>query len=160
MQRKIVLTLSLVLVGMLASGCALSTFKAKSGSGDPGATRALVKPEKNVAISDIDGKTVFVTARNWWVPIVTKTRASLMPGEHTLTIRYAVTGWSSLGCRLVLDAQPGKTYIVKGQRQPYENAEGFVAAKKPQLVKVVVWVVDAETGATVIEKTDCQRTTT
>jgi hypothetical protein len=91
--------------------------------------------------------------------VVTKTRASLMPGEHTLTIKYAVTGWSSLGCRLVLDAQPGKTYIVKGKRLPDENPEGFVAAKKPQLVKVVVWVVDAETGTTVVDETDCRPVT-
>jgi hypothetical protein len=146
----------MALVLLLAAGCAVNTFKAKSGSGDPEASRALVKPEKNVAISDIDGKTVFVTARNWWVPIVTKTRASLMPGEHTLTITYAVTGWSSLGCQVRIDAQPGKTYIVKGQRLPYESSEGLVAAKKPQLVKVVVWVVDEESGETVVNQTDCE----
>ena len=156
MRRQIIRGLSMALVLLLAAGCAVNTFKAKSGSGDPEAPRALVKPEKNVAISDIDGKTVFVTARNWWIPVVTKTRASLMPGEHTLTIKYAVAGWSSLGCQVNLDAHPGKTYIVKGKRLPYENPDGFVAAKKPQLVKVVVWVVDADSGETVVSQTDCE----
>ena len=155
MRRVICLGYISIMIVLLVSGCALSTFKAKSGSGDPDAARALFKPEKNVAISDVDGKTVFVTARNWWVPVVTKTKASVIPGEHTLTIKYAQPGWSSLGCRVTIDAQPGKTYIVKGRRLPQDDAHGFVAAKKPQVVKVAVWIVDEETGATVVDETAC-----
>lgn len=68
-----------------------------------------------MAIGDIDGKDVFVTARNWWVPVVTKTRAAVLPGEHTLHIKYAVAVWQSLGCELKVEAESGKTYRVKAK---------------------------------------------
>lgn len=144
---------------MMICGCAASTFKAKSGSGDPEAPRAILMTAKNVAISSIDGKNVFVTARNWWIPIVTKTKASLIPGEHTLVIRYAQTGWSSLGCQLKIDAQPGRTYVIKGKKMPFEGAAGFTAVMRPRAIKVVIWVEDSETGDRVIDETACEPVT-
>jgi len=154
-------TIAIILMTTLlvAGGCTMSTYKAKTGDGNGTAERALVKPEKNVAISRIDGKTVFVTARNWWVPVVTKTRASLMPGEHNLLITYAQTGWSSLGCQVTLDAQPGKTYVVKAKAKPFDNTTGFAAVNQPQIASVVIWVVDADTGDTVVGETACKPVT-
>lgn len=147
--------ISIAMIFILVTGCTMSTFKAKTGSGDPEVPRALFMTQKNVAISSIDGKDVFVAARNWWVPVVTKTKASVIPGEHTLVITYAQTGWSSLGCRMIIEAQPGKTYVVKGKRLPFDNASGFVAVKRPQIATVVVWVEDTETGETIIPDTAC-----
>jgi hypothetical protein len=143
----------MALVLLLMAGCALNTFKARTGSGDPQAPRAIVAPEKNVAISDIDGKTVFVTARNWWVPVVTNTRASLMPGEHTLTIKYAVTGWTSVGCQLTFEAQSGKRYTIHGKKLDFDNATGFAAVKQPQIISVVVWVTDTDNGEVIVDET-------
>lgn len=155
MKKQTWLWLGAISVFILLSGCALSTFKAKTGSGDLQAPRAIVATDKHVAISHIDGKTVFVTARNWWVPVVTKTKASLIPGEHTLTITYAVTGWTSVGCQVTLNAQPGKTYVVKGKRLDFDNATGFAAVKQPQITTVVVWVINGDGSETVIGETAC-----
>lgn len=148
--------ISVATILIMVTGCTMSTFKAKTGSGDPEATRALFTTQKNVAISSIDGKDVFVTARNFWVPVVTKTKASVLPGEHTLTIKYAQAGWSSLGCRVTFDAQSGKTYVVKGKRLPFDNASGFATVKRPQIATVVVWVEDAETGEKILPDTACR----
>ena len=148
--------ISAVAIFLMITGCTMSTLKAKTGSGDPESPRALFTTQKNVAISSIDGKNVFVTARNWWVPVVTKTRASVIPGEHTLVVKYAQTGWSNIGCQLTVDAQSGKTYVVKGKRLPFDNASGFVAVKRPQIATVVVWVEDTETGEKVIPDTACR----
>jgi hypothetical protein len=151
-------TIAIILMTTLlvGGGCTMSTYKAETGNGDASTEWVLVKPEKNIAISRIDGKTVFVTARNWWVPVVTKTRASLKPGEHNLVITYARTGWTSQGCQVTLDAQPGKTYVVKAKAKPFDNATGFAAVNQPQIASVVVWVVDADTGETVVGETACQ----
>jgi hypothetical protein len=159
MQKKTGIVISIVIIISMATGCGMSTLTAKTGSGDPAAPRALFMTEKNVAISTIDGKNVFVTARNWWVPAVTKTKASVMPGKHTLVVTYAQTGWSSRGCRVTIDAQPGRTYLVKGKRLPFDNASGFAAVKRPQIATVVVWVEDAQTGEKVIAETECEPVT-
>ncbi len=159
MKQWTTLAVGLMILLSLFGGCAAVTHKAQTGDGDANAERTLVKPEKNVAISRIDGKTVFVTARNWWVPVVTKTRASLKPGEHNLVITYAQTGWSSQGCQVTLDAQAGKTYVVKAKAQPFDNATGFAAVNQPQIASVVVWVVDADTGKTVVGETACKSVT-
>lgn len=153
MQKHLWIGIAVLL--LIASGCTTSTFKAKTGAGDSDAPRALFMTQKNIAISNIDGQDVFVTEGNWWVPVVTKTKASVIPGEHTLTITCAQTGWSSLGCRITLDAQSGKTYLVKGKRLPFDNASGFAAVKRPQIATVVVWVVDADSGETVAGETAC-----
>ena len=58
-----------------------------------------------------------------------------------------------------IDAQAGKTYVVKGKRLPAGDAAGFIAVKKPRAVKVVVWIEDAETGAGVVGETACQPVT-
>lgn len=155
MKKQIGLCLGAISVLVLLGGCALNTLKARTGSGDPEAPRAIVAPEKNVAISDIDGRTVFVTARNWWIPVATNTKASLIPGEHTLTVKYAVTGWSSGGCRVTFNAQSGKRYIVKGKRIDFDNASGFAAVKQPRIAGVWVWVTDADTGDIVVDQTAC-----
>lgn len=155
MKKQIWLYLCAITVFIPLSGCALNTFKARTGSGDSQAPRAIVVPEKNVAISDIDGKTVYVTARNWWIPVVTNTKASLIPGDHTLIINYAVTGWSSVGCQMTFTVQSGKRYCVKGKRIDFDNASGFAAVKKPQIVSVVVSVTDADTGEIVVDETAC-----
>lgn len=143
MQRTVSLSLSIVVFAFMVTGCALNTFKARTGSGDPGAPRALIKTEKDAAISSIDGKTVFVAARNWWVPVVTKTSASVLPGQHTLVIKYAKTGWSSSGIETVLTAEPGKSYLVKVEQLDAESKEGglvFIAVKKPQTARIKVWI--------------------
>jgi hypothetical protein len=147
--------ISAIAIFLMITGCTMSTFKAKTSSEDPESPRALFTTQKNVAISSIDGKNVFVTARNWWVPVVTKTRASVTPGEHTLVVKYAQTGWSNLGCQLTVDAQSGKTYVVKGQRLPFDNASGFPVVKRPQIATVMVWVEDAEAGEKVTDETAC-----
>lgn len=145
-----------LLTGLLSvTGCAINTYNAKSGSGDPTAQRAIFAPEKNVAISSIDGNTVFVTARNWWIPVITKTKASVMPGTHTLTVKYAKTGWSSLGCEVTFDARSGKTYVVKGKQMEFDNSSGFAAVKRPRIATVVIWVEDAETGEKVFDGAEC-----
>lgn len=146
MQRPVSLSLSIFVIAFMVSGCALNTFKAKTGSGDPDALRAIIKTGKDAAISSIDGKTVFVTSRNWWVPIVTKTSASVLPGKHTLIIKYAKTGWSSFGIETVLNAAPGKTYLVKVERLEVEPKEGdlvFIAVKKPQAARIKVWLEES-----------------
>lgn len=143
MQRPISSCLTIFVLAFMVAGCALSTYKVKTGSGDPGAPRALIKTGQDAAIGSIDGKTVFITSRNWWVPIVTKTSASVLPGEHTLLIKYAKTGWSSSGIETVLNARPGKTYLVKVERLDAEPKEGelvFIAVKKPQAVRIKVWL--------------------
>jgi hypothetical protein len=81
MRRNACWGMVTIVVAVLVCGCTWNTYNAKSGSGDPEAPRALFITEKHVAISNIDGKKVFVTARNWWVPVFTKTQASDIPGE-------------------------------------------------------------------------------
>jgi len=142
MQRPISSCLAIFMLAFMVTGCALSTFKAKTGSGDSGAPRAIIKTEKDAAISSIDGKTVFITSSNWWIPLVTKTKASVLPGEHTLLIKYVKTGWSSSGIETVLNAKPGKTYVLKVERLDAEPKEGelvLIAVKKPQAVRIKVW---------------------
>lgn len=159
MRRNACWGMVTVIVATIVCGCTWNTYHAKSGTGDAQAPRAVFKPEKNVAISNIDGKRVFVTARNWWVPVATKTMASVMPGKHTLVIKYAQAGWSSLGCRVTIDAQPGKAYTVKAKRLPADGSQGFKAVKNPQMRKIVVWVEDVETGSKVIDETACEPVT-
>ena len=143
MKRPNNASLAILVAALIATGCALNTYNAKTGSGDPGAPRAIIKTEKDAAISSIDGKTVYVTARNWWVPLVTKTRASVLPGQHTLVVKYAKTGWTSSGIETILKAKPGKTYIVKVERLDDGTKEGklvFTAEKKPQSARISVWI--------------------
>ena len=149
MQRPVSSCLLIFVLVFMVAGCSLNTFKASTGSGDPGAPRAFIKTEKDAAISSIDGKTVFVTARNWWVPVVTKTSASVLPGQHTLVIKYAKTGWSSSGIETILSAEPGKTYLVKVGRLDAEPKEGdlvFIAVKKPQTARIKVWIEEMTTA--------------
>ena len=155
MKTSLWMNTGIAMLSFCVIGCGLVTVKAKSGSGDPSAPRAVILPEKNVAIKSIDGKKAFVTERNWWVLVVTKTRASVLPGEHTLEIAYAVTGWSSLGCRMILDAQPGQTYVLKAKPLPFENTPGVATIKRPQINKVVVWMEDPESGTVLVKETAC-----
>lgn len=143
MIRQKTTTLLALTMAIMVTGCALSTFRARTGTGDSTAHRAILLTENDAAISRIDGKTVFVTSRNWWVPIVTKTRASVIPGEHTLVLNYAKTGWSGTGIETTLTAEPGKTYIVRAQRlksDPIGEMLVFTAEKKPQIAKIKVWI--------------------
>ena len=111
-----------------------------------------------MAISNIDGKNVFVTKRNWWVPIVTKTSAKVLPGEHTLEIKYAVAGWQSLGCRQTVDVEAGKIYRVKAKAYALdapEASDGFVTVMKPRTAKIVVWMEDDTTNEKVSFDSGC-----
>ena len=149
MKRLLSLVYFIVVVVLVVCGCSANTYKSYGWFKKPEQPPAVFKPDKNVAISNIDGKNVFVTKRNWWVPIVTKTSAELLPGEHTLEIKYAVAGWQSLGCRQTVDVEAGKIYRIKAKAYALDTPEasdGFIAVMKPRATRVVVWFENAATN--------------
>jgi hypothetical protein len=148
MKRLLSFVTFAVVAILVLGGCGANTYKSYGWFKTPEQPPAIFKPDKNVAINNIDSKNIFVTTRNWWLPIVTKTRAAVLPGEHTLHIKYAVAGWQSLGCELKVEAESGKTYSVKAKSYAMdapEGRDGFIAVNKPRAARVVVWVKDTAT---------------
>ena len=160
MKRDIFYRAAAILCMMtLLAGCG-TQLKGYSGAKLPVEQVAIVKTEKDVAIGHINGKEVFVTARNFLIPPVApglgKKTAALSPGEHVLRVSYIVPGWEGGPCWFKATVEAGKEYLLTQTTYDVNAVEegSFLVFRGTEAKRIKIWLQDKTTQEDVsVEKT-------
>ena len=162
MKRYLLFYAVLTLALFFVTGCGLTRAKGYSGLGKSDEEIAVIEVKKDFSITNLNGREVYVSQRNWYIPPVApglgKTKAALLPGENVLRVSMDVPGWDGGPCYFKVQAEAGKTYLLTGEFSgAVSGQEGSYRATRGWEEKTVkIWLEEEGTQKVVSYDTVCR----